>query len=120
RPSKGVATMARLAVEHPELDATFLFAGEVEWRAFSAEELGWIKRARELRGRVVFHGRRIPDEASYNALVRACSVLWAVYPNSPHSSNTLTKAAVFERPVLAADGHLMARRIREYRLGEVV
>lgn len=120
RPTKGVALLARLAVEHPEIEARFLFAGALERTAFSKEELGWIDRARAMSGRVFFHEGRVPDEAAYNALVRASDVLWAVYPNIPHSSNTLTKAALFERPVLVAEGHLMARQAREYRLGEVV
>ena len=70
--------------------------------------------------RYIFYPERFPNEASYNALILACDVLWAVYRENPHSSNTLTKAAYFERPVVVADGHLMARQTREYRLGLVV
>lgn len=120
RPSKGVADLARLAVEHAELDAVFLFAGELLHAAFSEEDLAWIRRARDLSGRVVFLEGRIPDEASYNALVAASDVLYAVYRDAPHSSNTLTKAALFGRPVLAGTGGVIEGQTRDFRLGEVV
>jgi len=120
RPTKGVVEMARLAVEHPELPVLFLFAGEFTESSFSAEDREWIARARAMKGRVFFFEGRIPSEAAYNAFVVACDILWAVYPNIPHSSNTLTKAALFEKPVLVAEGHLMARRVREFGLGRVV
>jgi len=79
-----------------------------------------IKRAVSEDKRIIFHPERIPEETSYNALVQACDVLWAVYRNSPHSSNTLSKAAFFERPVIVAAGHLMADRNSRYSLGSVV
>jgi glycosyltransferase involved in cell wall biosynthesis len=47
-------------------------------------------------------------------------VVFAAYRNFPNSSNVLTKAAIFERPVLVSDGYLMAERVREFQLGEVV
>jgi glycosyltransferase involved in cell wall biosynthesis len=120
RPSKGVAEMIAFARSVPELDATFLLAGSCNWKEFPPAEEEAIKRAVAEDPRIVFHPERIPEESSYNALVRACDVLWAVYRDSPHSSNTLAKAAYFKRPVVVADGYLMARRTRRYALGAVV
>ena len=42
------------------------------------------------------------------------------YVNFPHISNMLSKAAIFEKPIVVSEGHLIAARVREYRLGEVV
>lgn len=120
RPSKGVAEMIDFARSVPDLDATFLLAGSCRWEEFPAVEEERIKRTVAEDPRIIFHPERIPAETSYNALVRACDVLWAVYRDCPHSSNTLAKAAFFERPVVVADGHLMARVTRRYALGEVV
>jgi hypothetical protein len=120
RPGKGVAELARIAVERPDLRLNYVFAGELNRDTFSPEELVWLDRASALRDRVCLYPHRLPDGPCYNSLVEKCSVLWAVYPKSPHSSNTLTKAAAFERPVIVADGYLMARHTREYRMGEVI
>lgn len=120
RPSKGVAEMIAFARSVPELDATFLLAGSCRWAEFPPEEEEMIKRAVAEDPRIIFHPERIPEETSYNALVRACDVLWAFYRDSPHSSNTLAKGAFFERPVVVAEGHLMARVTRRYSLGAVV
>ena len=50
----------------------------------------------------------------------ASEVLFAAYHDFPHSSNILTKAAIFQKPVIVSDGYLMAERVRRYRLGEVI
>lgn len=120
RPSKGVTEMIAFARSEPALDVSFLFAGSCNWNDFPLEEEQSIKAACVADPRIIFHPERIPDEAGYNALVRCCDVLWAVYRDTPHSSNTLAKAAFFERPVIVADGFQMAQQTRHYRLGEVV
>lgn len=122
-PSKGVATLARaaLAAEEEEGGAErFLFAGEVAWKLFAPEEAEVLRRAFALPGRVLALDRRIPTEGGYNRIVAGCDVLCAAYRDFPHSSNTLAKAAAFEKPLVVSDGHLMAERVRAYRLGEVV
>lgn len=120
RPSKGIVEMLAFARSVPDLDVTFLLAGSCRWAEFTPEDEAFIKRACAEDARIILHPNRIPAETSYNALVRACDVLWAVYRDCPHSSNTLTKAAVFERPVVVADGFLMACQVRRFQLGEVV
>jgi glycosyltransferase involved in cell wall biosynthesis len=120
RPSKGVAEMIEFALSEPGLNATFLLAGSCRWEEFPPEQEALIKRAVAEDPRVVFYPERIQDGSPYNSLVSACDVLWAIYRDCPHSSNTLSKAAFFERPVIVADGFLMARQTRQYALGEVV
>ena len=112
--------MAELALRPDARDLAFLFAGGVIWPVFNAEQRALFVRAVSEGPAVIYHGERVPDERAYNSLVQACDVLFAAYVDFPHSSNTLTKAAVFEKPIIVSDGHLMAARVREYRLGEVV
>jgi hypothetical protein len=60
----------------------------------------------------------LPDERELNSLIEASDILYAVYRETfRDSSNTLTKGAVFEKPVLVADSHLMGERVRCYRIG---
>ena len=55
-----------------------------------------------------------------NGIYAVSDVVVAAYRAFPNSSNALTKAAVFERPIVVSEGYLMAERVRKYRLGEVV
>jgi len=120
RPSKGMMEMIAFARSKPALNVRFFFAGSCDWHNFSPAEEHAIKDACSKDPRTIFHPHRIPDEDGYNALVRCCAMLWAVYRDSPHTSNTLAKAACFERPVVVADGFQMASQAPHYRLGGVV
>jgi Glycosyltransferase len=120
QPSKGCVTLAEISLRADAEDLAFLFAGNVIWQVFDPGQRACFLRAMTEAPHAIFHCERVPDERAYNSLVEACDVLFAAYVDFPHSSNTLTKAAVFEKPIIVSDGHLMAARVREYRLGEVV
>ncbi len=64
--------------------------------------------------------RFLPDEAEFNALIRSCDIIYAVYRDFRHSSNMLAKAASFERPILVSGRLLMGERVRRYSLGLTV
>lgn len=120
-PSKGVATVAKLAQRPEASGLVFLFAGELPLHRYEdGLEREVVERATTRAPNVFLHTARLPSELDYNALFLSCDVVCATYRDFPHSSNTLTKAAFFERPIIVSEGHLMARHVREYRLGEVV
>jgi len=119
-PSKGITTLAEIALRDDAQDLAYLFAGEIYWTMFKPEQKALLERAvREARTAIFLSGR-VPDSAAYNSLVAACDVLFAAYHDFPHSSNMLTLAALLEKPIVVSEGHLMAQRVREYGLGEVV
>lgn len=64
-----------------------------------------------------FYFERIPNEAQFNSLVNVCDILFAVYNKFPHSSNILTKAATFKKPVIVSNKFCMAERVRKFGLG---
>ncbi len=118
-PYKGIVSFARLA-SHPALAGCFfVLAGELPRDQFSPAELAKILHLENSPDRALTIFQRISDE-SYDALIAESSVLFAVYENFRKSSNTLTRAALFEKPVLVAEGGIMADRTREFRLGEIV
>ena len=47
-------------------------------------------------------------------------VIYASYEKFYHSSNLLTKAAFFRKPILVSTGFCMAERVHAYRLGASV
>jgi hypothetical protein len=64
-----------------------------------------------------FHFERIPEEGEFNAIVNLCDVIFSVYRNFPFSSNIMTKAALYHKPLVVSAGKLMAHRVSKYGLG---
>ena len=66
------------------------------------------------------HADYLPDETSFNAIIAAADVIFAVYRDFYRSSNMLSKAAYFEKPILVADQCLMGDRVTQYEIGMAV
>ena len=117
--TKGLIELCQVASDPGCADICIFFGGEVSWSDLSPEEVRFIQRTWEQSSNVLTHLARLSD-ATMNALIRTADVVFAAYTNFPNSSNVMTKAAMLERPILVSDGHLMAERVRKYRLGAVV
>jgi len=118
-PSKGTISISRLLLQNKLKGHALILAGELPWDKYDAEQqiiLQNIQQCESARTRFEW----INDESEYNALIQECDILLATYTDFAHSSNTLTKAAIFNKPVIVNDGHLMAQRVRDYRLGEII
>jgi hypothetical protein len=118
--SKGLEEFTRAAQDESLRGMVFSLAGEVSWREFNDASRQAILAAWEQLPNVFTHLQRITDERALNAAMASSNIIYAAYTDFPNSSGILTKAAVFERPVIVSDGYLMAERTRAYRLGEVV
>ena len=116
-PQRGVDQFLKTALANPQW--CFALVGEIPYFAEQGEGKALLERFLAEHPGVFYHPHKVPDGAVYNALVASCDAVWSVHVDWPGSSNTLTKAALFERPVLVGDGHLLAERVREFRLGEV-
>ena len=66
------------------------------------------------------HADYLQDETSFNAIIAAADVIFAVYRDFYRSSNMLSKAAYFEKPILVADQCLMGERVTQYEIGVAV
>lgn len=64
--------------------------------------------------------KRVESELEFNTLLQACDYLYLAYNDFPHSSNLMTKAAAFRKPILVRAGDLMAERVSRFGLGQVV
>jgi glycosyltransferase involved in cell wall biosynthesis len=118
--TKGVTTLARLALDPANSDLCFVFMGEVYWESFKHEERALISSLMDRCENAYTHFARVPDEHYFNSAVRLSDVVFAAYLDFPNSSGILTKAAVFRKPIIVSDGYLMAERVRQYQMGEVV
>lgn len=117
---KGLLTLLKIAQLTLEEDWFFIFVGELKKYTFMPKELIEIEAVFNSDTKnCFFHLERIPNESQFNALVDLCDILFAVY-DYPHSSNILTKAAIFEKPVIVGDEFCMAERVRQFQLGFTV
>ncbi|MDY6899858.1 MAG: glycosyltransferase, partial [Cyanobacteriota bacterium] len=114
---KGFLKLLEIAQLSLEENSFFIFIGKLDKQSFSTEELDKINSFIESKPQnCLFHLERIPNESQFNALIKICDILFALY-NYPHSSNILTKAAIFEKPVISIDNFCMGERVSKYRLG---
>lgn len=117
---KGILTFLKMAQQERKGDWFFLFAGKSPLLepSLSAEEKLTIKKIVSAKpDNCYFHFEFIPGEPQFNALVNLCDAIFAVYENFPYSSNALTKAAWFEKPIIASNQHCIGDRLRQYNLG---
>jgi glycosyltransferase involved in cell wall biosynthesis len=64
----------------------------------------------------VFDGY-LPDERVFNEIIATSDVIFAVYRNFERSSNMLSKAAYFRKPILVSQQGLMGERVTQFKIG---
>ncbi|MEZ5303404.1 MAG: hypothetical protein R3F11_22600 [Verrucomicrobiales bacterium] len=116
---KGFLTLLRAALG-PSADDPLFFvcAGQLGRPTLTGADLAFLDRAAKAENVFLdLDGARIPDGAEFNAVMAAMDIVFAAYEAFPGSSNTLTKAALVERPVLGSRGGCIEHRISEFGLG---
>jgi hypothetical protein len=97
----------------------FALIGEVHWESFAEHK----NRVRSFYARppenVFLSLGYIENERDYNGLITACDIIYAVYENFSSSSNSLTKAAGFRRPILVSKNSLMGERVCRFNIGSI-
>jgi len=117
--TKGLEAFTQAALDPRLQDCFFFLGGEANLAGIAADSSRAMTKAWEASPNIHAHLQRL-DEASLNAVIRSSAVLCAAYVDFPHSSNILTKAAVFRRPIIVSEGHLMGRQVGRYALGLTV
>ncbi|WP_346291213.1 glycosyltransferase [Sphaerothrix gracilis] len=125
---KGILTLLEVARQSLPENWFFVFAGQLDESMFNQEfdqhfpeEFKQIKRMKEAPpSNCYFHFESIPDGRAFNSVIDVCDVLFAAYENFPYSSNLLTKAAVFKKPVIVSEGYCMAARVEKFGFGVTI
>jgi glycosyltransferase involved in cell wall biosynthesis len=114
---KGLLTFVEISRQVPE-GWLFVFAGDFATTGLTSPEIADIKSffGSEPQN-CFFYLKRIPGESQFNALVKISDVLFAVRDNFPFSSNTLIKAACFQKPVIASQQYCIGERVEKFHLG---
>jgi hypothetical protein len=116
---KGSFDILNVARACQNRDWFFLLVGKMNHPKSDAE-LNRLQNMIADRGKwtnCFFHFSSIPNEGEFNAIIDLCDIIFAVYRNFPFSSNIMTKAALFKKPILVAKGGLMAKRLRRDPFG---
>jgi glycosyltransferase involved in cell wall biosynthesis len=114
---KGIDLLLNTIPLLSENDYFFFLAG-TSW--LTEEQTEKVKTFAATHRNCLFSLERIPDEACFNALVSESDILFAVYRNFTGSSNLITKAAAFGKPIIVAQGECMGKRINEYGIGKSI
>ena len=59
----------------------------------------------------------ISDEMELNSFIDSSHVIFSVYKGFRKSSNMITKAGFFEKPILVSNKYLMGHRVKKYNIG---
>lgn len=122
---KGIVTLLKTAQQCVEKDWLFVVVGALSEHQFHQdygqrfpEEYQWVRSMADAApDNCFFHLQRIPEESQFNALIQVCDVVFAAYENFPYSSNVLTKAAAFRKPVVVSQGFCMGKRVERFQVG---
>jgi glycosyltransferase involved in cell wall biosynthesis len=115
---KGILTMIKAAKIAKCENLFYLFCGEVPEKAYSPDEYALIREYVSSAPNSCFlYDKYITDEKEYNRVFMACDIIFASFSRFYHSSNTLTKAAWFKKPVIVSKNYCMASRVDKYRMG---
>lgn len=114
---KGISLLLSTIPLLPQEEYFFLIAGKSWLTDTQTQELKAFERSRT---NCLFSLEHIPDEACFNALVAASDALFAAYRHFAGSSNLLTKAAAYGKPIIVSEGACMGRRVSNYGTGIAV
>ncbi|MEG0037844.1 MAG: glycosyltransferase [Bacteroides sp.] len=114
---KGTDLFIQTAGQLPPDAYFFVIAGK---SSLDESQEAALQRFAQTHENCLFSLERIPDESCFNALVEESTLLFAVYRNFKGSSNMLTKAALFGKPIIVSQGYCMGHRVDAYHTGMAI
>ena len=76
-----------------------------------------IKKLSELQTNSYTYLQTIEDDKYFNELIQLSDIVFLGYKAFYHGSGILTKAAYFNKSVIATKGHCIGERVEKYKLG---
>jgi hypothetical protein len=99
----------------------FVQIGRINWENLTEEDTRSLHRqALNPLKNLFVHDQYINDEGVFNEIISQSTVIFAVYRDFNRSSNMLSKAAYFEKPILVSDEGIMGERVSHYKIGHCV
>lgn len=118
---KGLLTLLKVAQKPSAKDFYFVVVGELVESTYTKDELKQLKLASESGiENCYFHFKYVTNNADFNALVDMSDLIYAVYEGFLHSSNLVTKAAMYNKKLIVCSGGYMEEVVKKYQLGAAV
>ena len=115
---KGIITLADIAQLANPQDYFFVACGKIQDSDFSTAERNRLRALHSHpTSNLLITDQFLPSEADFNALIQASSYVFLGYQDFPHSSNVMTKAAHFLKPILCMDSSYMGYLTKKHNLG---
>jgi hypothetical protein len=111
---RGINLFLRTAMANPQ----WFFALVGELKHVSDDTMMLLGSFLRYHPHSFYYPEKVLDDRQYNGIIKTSDVVWNIHLDWPGSSNTLTKAAEYEKPVVVSNRHLLGERVRKYRLGE--
>ena len=115
---KGIITFLDMA-QLPGAESFYFFAaGELRDGTLEKYEVNRVAAlAASPPDNLWVYAQKIASEGLYNRILQEADIVFVGYQNFPSSSNTLTKAAYFNTPILASEAGYIGWATRTYNLG---
>ncbi len=99
----------------------FVQIGKIDFGTLSFEDENGLKKlfSNEMENLYVSDSY-LPDESVFNEVISISDIIWGVYRDFDRSSNMLTKAAEFKKPIIVSKKYLMGERVNKYKTGVLV
>jgi hypothetical protein len=99
----------------------FVQIGEIDFKNLNAKEFfGVYKKLLLPPENFMLIPAYISDEGIFNSIISTSDIVFAVYKDFKNSSNMITKASFFHKPILVSDRYLMGRRVQAFGIGIAV
>lgn len=99
----------------------FVQIGEVDFKNLNAREFWAVyKKLISPPENLMLIPSYISDESVFNSVISTSDIIFAVYKEFKNSSNMITKASFFHKPILVSNSYLMGRRVDAYKIGASV
>lgn len=115
---KGVLEMINLAKNSDENKFFYVFVGEINYAEYTLEQKEVIESYfnSNIENKFLYLNY-ISQETTYNAIFNTFDIAFVVYQNFLTSSNVLTKAAYFNKLVIAVNKYYIGDTVKMFKLG---
>ncbi len=121
-PKKNIMLLLKVAaISHQDkLSYFFVFAGHFIHDSWSENELLLFEKTNSVQPENCYLYLHRLNEMELNSIIRSSDIIFAAYRDFNQSSNMLTKAAYFNKPIIVSKGYLIEQRVKKYTLGLAV
>ena len=114
---KGLKTFINTTTILDESDFFYVLAGEGAETSITKEEIQLINSQFKNKSNCFYHPEKIISDEDFNSLIDCSDIIYAAYIDFEYSSNMLTKASFFRKPIIVSKGYYMEEVVNKHRIG---